>query len=707
MTSNSDQSAATRILGLQFVLVGLAVNHWSLAWKFSSNEAIEGFRHLYMIWAFQGVCVLIGLTLMIQQRFPKILAALQKPAALALVAVWGVGMFGTLRALGIVMPAAERQMQREIERMTASESVHLKIFPRFKKLSRSAADLRIPSAAGVALFTEEVEFVDLAAVQSHSQQYALETVDTQSVTWQVDPTVKNVSREDLSLMVALTDQVDYFANSKFYFVGGDFNDENMTKWVVEAGFTGLARMKAGHWAQVKSHLTVGWTRSEDDDLNDAESWSIESFHVDEMHTIESPQIFFSEELDRAVPDALALVEARRNRAHEMIVEKLVAEKDEGKWDAPHEFWSHLAAWRHPSVSVVDLNSDGFDDFYSMARYGTNQFFLNQGDGTFTEIGAKLGLDVEDHSDMALFADFDNDGDADLFLGRTIARSKFFSNEGGLFVERADALGQELPFFAVTASAADYDLDGMLDFYIGTYAAQLPGKDKNRVGRTPGTFLEDYLPGEQSRELFSLWFTGQSHRVRDRVGPPNVLARNTGAGGFEVDGSSTLAIYRNSFQSTFADYDEDGDPDVYVANDFAPNYMFRNEGDGKYSNQTDDSRAADIGFGMGVSWGDYDGDGDQDVYVSNMYSKAGRRITGRVSGMDGRFGEMARGNSLLKLEEGRFDRVSSLDDSGLMVELAGWSWGSQFLDVDNDSWLDLFALSGHYSAPRAFDLEVDL
>jgi hypothetical protein len=84
-------------------------------------------------------------------------------------------------------------------------------------------------------------------------------------------------------------------------------------------------MKAGHWAQVKSHLTVGWTRSEDDDLNDAESWSIESFHVDEMHTIESPQIFFSEELDRAVPDALALAEARRNRAHEMIVEKLVVE----------------------------------------------------------------------------------------------------------------------------------------------------------------------------------------------------------------------------------------------------------------------------------------------------------------------------------------------------------------------------------------------
>ena len=169
----------------------------------------------------------------------------------------------------------------------------------------------------------------------------------------------------------------------------------------------------------------------------------------------------------------------------------------------------------------------------------------------------------------------------------------------------------------------------------------------------------------------------------------------------------MAVFRNTYQATFSDYDGDGDQDVYVANDFAPNNMFRNEGGLEFLDVTAESNAADIGFGMGATFGDYDHDGDFDLYVSNMFSKAGRRITSSITSLDPRFGLMARGNSLLELNDGRFERVSSLDESGMQVEMSGWAWGALFVDADLDTWPDLYSLAGMYTAPAPFESDVDL
>ena len=127
----------------------------------------------------------------------------------------------------------------------------------------------------------------------------------------------------------------------------------------------------------------------------------------------------------------------------------------------------------------------------------------------------------------------------------------------------------------------------------------------------------------------------------------------------------------------------------------------------FTDVTAEKGTADLGFGMGASWGDFDEDGLLDLYVTNMHSKAGMRITAQMSDVDPNFGRMARGNTLFRNDVAGFEHVSSLERPGLLVEAAGWGWGSQFVDLDNDSDLDLYALSGYYTAPSAVELPVDI
>ena len=122
--------------------------------------------------------------------------------------------------------------------------------------------------------------------------------------------------------------------------------------------------------------------------------------------------------------------------------------------------------------------------------------------------------------------------------------------------------------------------------------------------------------------------------------------------------------------------------------------------------TEATGTADMGFGMGASWGDYDNDGRFDLYTSNMYSRAGRRITEAVADVDPRIRRASRGNTLFHQVGERFTRTSSLGPDGLEVERAGWAWGAQFGDLDNDGREDLYVLNGHYSAPKESAIDHD-
>ena len=349
------------------------------------------------------------------------------------------------------------------------------------------------------------------------------------------------------------------------------------------------------------------------------------------------------------------------------------------------------------VSAADYDGDGWYDVY-FADGASSRLYRNQGDGTFADATAAAGLPVDLHGiNVALFVDLDNDDDLDLFLGRFTGDNRLYRNEGdGTFtdVTAGSELGRN---FVVVATAADYDLDGDLDLYLGRYLDP-------RIN----------LPT-------TLFYT--------RNGEGNSLLRNDGDLRFtEVTEEAGVREGGLSLGVTWGDYDLDGDPDLYVANDFGRNALFRNEGDGTFTDVSAESGALDFGFGMSASWGDVDNDGDLDVYISNV--RSGQRWYGQATTLyqylinslkQGTFIEdlpiyrdifeytgadwadygdnFVKGNSLLINDEGTFTDVAEI--SG--VNPFGWYWGSTLFDYDNDGRLDIYAANGWITGKSHDDL----
>ena len=186
--------------------------------------------------------------------------------------------------------------------------------------------------------------------------------------------------------------------------------------------------------------------------------------------------------------------------------------------------------------------------------------------------------------------------------------------------------------------------------------------------------------------------------------------NRGNGRLERAGGEVVKLWRKSYQPAWADVDNDGDDDLYVCNDFSPDSFLRNDTPKGASNPifTETFKETfpdgEMAFGMGASFGDYDNDGDLDLFVSNMYSKAGNRIISLVGDVDPRIKVSARGNFLYQNTNGRFHQIAKPDASETRT---GWSFGGQFADFNNDGTLDLYVPCGLYSAPKKVATGVDL
>lgn len=286
----------------------------------------------------------------------------------------------------------------------------------------------------------------------------------------------------------------------------------------------------------------------------------------------------------------------------------------------------------------DFDSDGDQDLYvtnwqsSVLPYPANALFRNNGDGTFTNVAALLKVTLEQvNNSAAAWADYDNDGDLDLFVADFYSRSdalfkNLLAETGSVGFENVAAVAgfRAFPGSSTSAAWADYDGDGWLDLYIGRYYAQ------------------------------------------------NVLYRNNGDGTFKNAAvAAGVADERDTDGVAWADYDLDGDPDLYVVNREQDNALYRNDGGGIFSAVACGTGTGDIRTGRNAVWGDCDNDGDLDLYVVNVGAKA--------------------------LYRNEADHLSFADiarQAGVSQTKPGWvSWDAAWGDYDNDGDQDLVVVGG--------------
>ena len=337
------------------------------------------------------------------------------------------------------------------------------------------------------------------------------------------------------------------------------------------------------------------------------------------------------------------------------------------------------------VAVGDFDGDGFDDFYVCQPASLpNRLYRNRGDGTFEDVTEKAGVGVLDNTACALFADFDNRGLQDLLVVCGTGPLLFRNTGKGTFTLKRDAFQFKRPPQGTFthAAIADYDNDGRLDIYFCLYMYYL-GLDQYHYP----------IPYYDARN-----------------GPPNSLFHNEGNGVFvETTQVAGLDVQNNrySFAAAWGASRTNGALDLFVSNDFGTSQLYRNNGNGTFTDASAEAGVEGVGAGMACCWCDYDNDGHQDVYVPSMWEAAGQRVSNQRQfhrdaspHIRGLYQRHARGNALYHNQgDGTFVNVSQHAD----VEMGRWSWSSDFLDFDHDGYSDLYIANGYISGPLRTDL----
>ena len=339
---------------------------------------------------------------------------------------------------------------------------------------------------------------------------------------------------------------------------------------------------------------------------------------------------------------------------------------------------------HNGLAVGDVNGDGLDDLYLCQSAAVpNKLFLQQADGTTREVAADSGVDLLNASRGCLLIDLDNDGDQDLALTTPYATLVYANDGTGKF-----SLVQNINFASggYSLTSADYDNDGDLDLFVCVYYKK---------------------PGDASALAYPIPYHDANN------GGQNILLRNDGMKFSDVTEEAGMMAenHRFSFAASWEDVDADGDIDVYVANDYGRNNLYRNQLiDSGKATFTSDAAALgieDTSFGMSVCWGDANGDGFIDLYTGNMFSGAGNRIAFQdqfqqhaPKEIKAKLQRTARGNSLfLNNRDATFTDVTMTAGA----RQGRWAWGSIFADLNHDGLEDLVVGNGFVTGKKDDDL----
>jgi hypothetical protein len=319
------------------------------------------------------------------------------------------------------------------------------------------------------------------------------------------------------------------------------------------------------------------------------------------------------------------------------------------------------------VAFVDLNGDGLPDIVLVnskdwtpkGRRSIAGLYRNNGNGTFTNVVAGNGLDVEMYGIGIAVGDYDNDGKSDIYI-TALEGDRLFHNEGNFkFRDVTAASGIRNAGFGTSAAWVDYDRDGRLDLFVANY-----------VQWTPKSDLWCSLDGVSKSYCTPESYKGQSSR----------LFHNLGNGKFE-DATIKAKVYEPTSKAlgiAIVDYNNDGWPDIFVANDTQPNRLYRNLQNGTFA---EEALAAGVAFGedgvargaMGTDFGDFDGSGRAHLLVGNFANQMLNLYHNE-------------GNGLFVDEAPR----STVGRSSLL----SLSFGVFFFDYDLDGWPDIFVANGH-------------
>jgi hypothetical protein len=354
------------------------------------------------------------------------------------------------------------------------------------------------------------------------------------------------------------------------------------------------------------------------------------------------------------------------------------------------------------VALFDADGDGSLDVYlvngaSLAFLRGQQeapaaaLFRNNRDGAFTDVTASAGVANRGWGQGACTGDFDNDGDDDLYV-TNFGQNRLYRNDGrGHFEDVAGAAGLSLGGWSTGCAFADYDGDGRLDLFVAGYisldlerlppspssAGARPDAAARPESKTPG-IQAPYRPGMTHCEYRTVPAMCGPKGLK---GAPDHLFRNNGDGSFtETSQRAGVADAAGLYGIgvAFFDFDDDGRLDLFVANDSCSNYLYRNRGDGTFQDVSYASGAAFNEAGqeqayMGVAVGDYDRDGRLDLHVTTFENDA---------------------NILYHNDGGGLFSEATYPAGVGTPSVPFVGWGTSFLDYDNDGWLDLFVANGH-------------